>query len=267
MSDMIRPGTRTTARPARSRSAPISMISVSRFEQYQGHHAFRSSERPSGLFFSRVTRKSRHLSIGRKRSLKSGAAIWYAPRMPPLRSISQREMVSCPRSGSFAQPTRHNGQHEEHLYPCDIFPFTYGTGTDEYRSRYGKTVRRGKPDGILATTAGEDERLLPKVMHTQSAAEYWHRSGSLVHTDTLGTKDVDIPANVRIYAFGGTQHGPARRPPGRGDADNPLLVSVRSGARASMPGMMDTVLNLGLNDVTVEALAKGAGDERFAYDS
>ncbi|MFL5026532.1 MAG: pyruvate, phosphate dikinase [Microvirga sp.] len=52
-----------------------------------------------------------------------------------------------------------------------------------------------------------------------------------------------------------------------GDAENPLLVSVRSGARASMPGMMDTVLNLGLNDLTVGALAKGAGDERFAYDS
>ncbi|WP_112663232.1 pyruvate, phosphate dikinase [Microvirga flavescens] len=52
-----------------------------------------------------------------------------------------------------------------------------------------------------------------------------------------------------------------------GDAETPLLVSVRSGARASMPGMMDTVLNLGLNDLTVQALAKGAGDERFAYDS
>jgi pyruvate, orthophosphate dikinase len=52
-----------------------------------------------------------------------------------------------------------------------------------------------------------------------------------------------------------------------GDPDNPLLVSVRSGARASMPGMMDTVLNLGLNDVTVEALARGSGDRRFAYDS
>jgi pyruvate,orthophosphate dikinase len=52
-----------------------------------------------------------------------------------------------------------------------------------------------------------------------------------------------------------------------GDAANPLLVSVRSGARASMPGMMDTVLNLGLNDVTVEAMAKQAGNERFAYDS
>ncbi len=54
---------------------------------------------------------------------------------------------------------------------------------------------------------------------------------------------------------------------GFGDAANPLLVSVRSGARASMPGMMDTILNLGLNDVTVEGLAKRSGDARFAYDS
>lgn len=52
-----------------------------------------------------------------------------------------------------------------------------------------------------------------------------------------------------------------------GDVDNPLLVSVRSGARASMPGMMDTILNLGLNDNVVEGLAKKTGNERFAYDS
>jgi pyruvate,orthophosphate dikinase len=52
-----------------------------------------------------------------------------------------------------------------------------------------------------------------------------------------------------------------------GDGENPLLVSVRSGARASMPGMMDTVLNLGLNDTTVAALAEKSGDRRFAYDS
>ena len=52
-----------------------------------------------------------------------------------------------------------------------------------------------------------------------------------------------------------------------GDEDKPLLVSVRSGARASMPGMMDTVLNLGLNDVTVAALAAKTGDPRFAWDS
>lgn len=52
-----------------------------------------------------------------------------------------------------------------------------------------------------------------------------------------------------------------------GDVDNPLLVSVRSGARASMPGMMDTILNLGLNDQVVEGLARKTGNERFAYDS
>jgi pyruvate, orthophosphate dikinase len=52
-----------------------------------------------------------------------------------------------------------------------------------------------------------------------------------------------------------------------GDTTTPLLVSVRSGARASMPGMMDTILNLGLNDLTVEALAKRSGNKRFAYDS
>jgi pyruvate,orthophosphate dikinase len=52
-----------------------------------------------------------------------------------------------------------------------------------------------------------------------------------------------------------------------GDNENPLLVSVRSGARASMPGMMDTILNLGLNDVAVEGFAKKTGNARFAYDS
>ncbi|MDZ7342915.1 MAG: pyruvate, phosphate dikinase, partial [candidate division KSB1 bacterium] len=51
-----------------------------------------------------------------------------------------------------------------------------------------------------------------------------------------------------------------------GDTHNPLLVSVRSGARASMPGMMDTVLNLGLNDETVQGLIAKTGNERFAYD-
>src|SRR3954467_2535175 len=52
-----------------------------------------------------------------------------------------------------------------------------------------------------------------------------------------------------------------------GDSDDPLLVSVRSGARESMPGMMDTVLNLGLNDRSVEGLAKKTDNERFAWDS
>src|ERR1700741_32135 len=52
-----------------------------------------------------------------------------------------------------------------------------------------------------------------------------------------------------------------------GDPENPLLVSVRSGARVSMPGMMDTILNLGLNDLTVEGLARRSGNPRFAWDA
>jgi hypothetical protein len=111
----------------------------------------------------------------------------------------------------FAQPTRHNGQHEEHLFPGDRFPFTYDDAVDPFSKR---------TDGILRRTAAEDKSLLPKIMHTQSAAEYWHRSGSLVHTDPQGTKDAVIPDTVRIYAFGGTQHGPAPDPPPRGIADN-----------------------------------------------
>jgi hypothetical protein len=113
----------------------------------------------------------------------------------------------------FAQPTRYNGQHEDHLYPGDYFPFTYGETTDPFSKR---------TDGILRRLAGENARFVPRIMHTQGAAEYWHRSGSLVHTDPLGKRDVKIPDRVRIYTFGGTQHGPAANPPGRGIADNLL---------------------------------------------
>lgn len=113
----------------------------------------------------------------------------------------------------FAQPTRHNGQHEEHLYPGDAFPFTYGDMSDPLSKR---------SDGILRRLASEDARFVPRIMHTQSAAEYWHRSGSLVHTDPVGTRDAEVPESVRIYTFGGTQHGPAADPPGRGIGDNLL---------------------------------------------
>ncbi|HZZ79493.1 MAG TPA: alpha/beta hydrolase domain-containing protein [Gemmataceae bacterium] len=109
----------------------------------------------------------------------------------------------------FAQPNRHNGQHEDHLYPADVFPFTYGPSIDPFTK---------KTDSILGRYA--KSKVQPKIMHTQSAAEYWHRAGSLVHTDPLGTKDADIPDNVRIYSFGGTQHGPAAFPPGKGNSDN-----------------------------------------------
>jgi photosystem II stability/assembly factor-like uncharacterized protein len=98
----------------------------------------------------------------------------------------------------FAQPTRHAGQHDHHDYPPDRFPFAYETQTDPLS---------GLSEGILdrAVKSGT----APLVMHTQSTSEYWNRSGSLVHTDPLGTTDAKIPDKVRLYFFGGTQHGPS----------------------------------------------------------
>jgi len=76
-----------------------------------------------------------------------------------------------------------------------------------------------------------------------------------------------FPQSVRDEVAGGIAHIEGITGKTFGDAADPLLVSVRSGARVSMPGMMDTVLNLGLNDETVVGLAKAADDERFAWDS
>ncbi|USI72266.1 pyruvate, phosphate dikinase [Sphingomonas morindae] len=76
-----------------------------------------------------------------------------------------------------------------------------------------------------------------------------------------------FPASLRAEVADGIAHIEAVTGKHFGDPADPLLVSVRSGARVSMPGMMDTVLNLGLNDETVQGLARAAGDERFAWDS
>lgn len=103
----------------------------------------------------------------------------------------------------FASPTRTNGQHEEHLFPADYFPFAYGETKDPLTA---------KADSILGRSRAT--KTVPKVMHTQSSSEYWHRSGSLVHTDPLAIRDKEIPPEVRIYTFGGTQHGGGNGVPG-----------------------------------------------------
>lgn len=103
----------------------------------------------------------------------------------------------------FASPTRTNGQHDGHLYPVDVFPFTYGDEKDPFTGRTDGILRRARSAGVV-----------PKVMHIQTSAEYWHRSGSLVHTDPLGKRDASIPPEVRIYAIGGAQHGPGNGIPG-----------------------------------------------------
>ncbi len=89
---------------------------------------------------------------------------------------------------------------------------------------------------------------------TEVCAVYYERGENL-------PEELRPMVDAAIETVGGIAHAKF------GDVDNPLLVSVRSGSRASMPGMMDTVLNLGLNDQTVEGLARRSGDRRFAYDT
>ena len=109
----------------------------------------------------------------------------------------------------FAQPTRHSNQHDHHDYPPDRFPFAYEVQFDPLS---------GREDGILKKALAT--KTAPFVMHTQSTAEYWTRSGSLPHTDPLGTRDAKPPAGVRFYTFGGTQHGPSGFPPSPGNGQN-----------------------------------------------
>lgn len=129
----------------------------------------------------------------------------------------------------FASPTRTNDQHDGHLYPVDMFPFTYGDETDPFTKRTDGILKRARAAGVV-----------PKVMHTQTSAEYWHRSGSLVHTDPLGKRDAIIPSDARIYAIGGAQHGAGNGVPGaRG---NGLLVANPTDYRPILRGLL-TALN------------------------
>ncbi|NNL86160.1 MAG: hypothetical protein HKP27_10930, partial [Myxococcales bacterium] len=97
-------------------------------------------------------------------------------------------------NGAFSQPGRFHRQHEDHLYPEDQFPFTYGTRTDP---------RTGKQDGILATAKATNT--CPKIIHIDSSTEFWQGRSSLLVTDEEG-RDIEQPEEVRLFLFAGTQH-------------------------------------------------------------
>ena len=105
----------------------------------------------------------------------------------------------------FASPTRTANEHTGHLYPVDVFPFAYSNETDPFTGRTDSILRRAREKGTA-----------PKVMHLDTTSEYWHRGASLVLTDPTGMRDAVIPDDVRIYVFGGSQHGPSSGPSERG---------------------------------------------------
>src|SRR5579859_5258674 len=131
--------------------------------------------------------------------------------------------------------------------------YRFGDGTAEGRADM-KNLLGGK-GANLAEMANLGLPVPPGFTVTTEVCTYYYANGNQYPSDL---KDQVKAAMAEIERIIGAKFG---------DTANPLLVSVRSGARASMPGMMDTVLNLGLNDKTAEGLAKRSGDPRFAYDS
>ncbi len=134
-----------------------------------------------------------------------------------------------------------------------VFHFGGGARSTDPRSR-DKTIAGGK-GANLAEMAGIGLPVPPGFTISTEVCTAYNSAGH--------TFDDDLRAAV-AQGIGHIETATGRA---FGDPTNPLLVSVRSGARVSMPGMMDTVLNLGLNDATVAGLAAGSGDARFAWDS
>jgi pyruvate, orthophosphate dikinase len=134
-----------------------------------------------------------------------------------------------------------------------VYTFGGGAKSDDPRSR-DKTIVGGK-GANLAEMAGIGLPVPPGFTITTEQCVTYLASGA------------DFSAELRDDVARALTHIEQAVGKRFGDAADPLLVSVRSGARVSMPGMMDTVLNLGLNDATVQGLAATSGDDRFAWDS
>jgi pyruvate,orthophosphate dikinase len=131
--------------------------------------------------------------------------------------------------------------------------YSFGDGKAEGRADMRNLL--GGKGANLAEMSNIGLPVPPGLTITTEVCTAYYKNGKQYPKELKGQVDAAL---TRVEKLVGAKFGDARMP---------LLVSVRSGARASMPGMMDTVLNLGLNDITVEALAKQSGNERFAWDS
>ena len=177
---------------------------------------------------------------------KSRSRISPQPVKKSKRTAPRRAHAASPAKSRPALPVAAKGQKGKWVY---AFGGGKGAGRPGMRNLLG-----GKGAG-LAEMASLGLPVPPGFTITTEVCAYFYDNGETYPKDL---KPQVESALAEIGRITGKRFG---------DDENPLLVSVRSGARASMPGMMDTVLNLGLNDVTVAALAEKSGDKRFAYDS
>jgi pyruvate, orthophosphate dikinase len=170
-------------------------------------------------------------------------------RRPPARKPAARKASAHKPAARKAAARKRDRPHPA----TGKWVYGFGGGKAEGRSEM-KNLLGGKGAG-LAEMANLGLPVPPGFTITTEVCTYFYANRKSYPADLEGQV---AAALERLGKIAGKTFG---------DPKNPLLVSVRSGGRASMPGMMDTVLNLGLNDETVEALAKQSGDRRFAYDS
>ena len=191
-----------------------------------------------------VRAKPAPTASARKALKKSPAKPAPKPASKPASKPSSKVVAAKPAAGAKAAAS---------VAKAGKWVFTFGDGRAEGKAEMRDLL--GGKGANLAEMANLGLPVPPGFTIPTSVCTYFyaHEKTYPKELKTQVEKALDHVGKITGKAFG--------------DSKNPLLVSVRSGGRASMPGMMDTVLNLGLNDKTVEALAEMSGDRRFAYDS
>ena len=209
--------------------------------------------------------KTRDEALERAISQSGGVtALARAIKVTP-QAISQWDRVPAERVIAVEEAT--DGRVTRGALRPDLYPT--GAGTDAgVPSQWVYAFGGGKADGAVSMKdllGGKGANLAemsaigipvpPGYTISNEVCTYYYANGNSYPADLKAQVE---RALSNVEAITGCRFG---------DLKNPLLVSVRSGGRASMPGMMDTILNLGINDETVEGLAEQSGDSRFAYDS
>jgi pyruvate,orthophosphate dikinase len=190
-----------------------------------------------------------------RRPAKTSAAKG-APARAKSRAPKQKPAAtSAPKRKPGAQPAKSKAPASGRSEVPAPGKWVYAFGDGRAEGKAGLRDLLGGKGANLAEMANLGLPVPPGFTITTEVCTYFYRHGKTYPEEFRGQVEAALQ---QVGKIAGRRFG---------DRDDPLLVSVRSGARASMPGMMDTVLNLGLNDQTVEALAASSGDRRFAYDS
>ncbi len=254
-----KPATRSTAKPAtRSAAKPAARPSAKPAARSTAKPAARASAKPAARSNAKPAARSTTKPAARstaKPAARSSAKPTARVSPKPVKAAKKHPVATTKKrtAASAVTPTAKRSSPGEPTAIKGKWVYTFGGGKSEGAA--GMKNLLGGKGANLAEMANLGLPVPPGFTITTEVCTYFY--------DNKETYPKELKQQVeQALDFVGKVMGKRF-----GDPEDPLLLSVRSGARASMPGMMDTVLNLGLNDQTVEALARKSQDRRFAYDS